>query len=153
MRMTHTVSRLCMAVALILPNAAFAQSAQSDQEVDARMDALFGAHEPYHAFFDRLQRAVAAGDRNAVASMVAYPIAVHRAGKDTTLRTRRDFVAYYPSIFTPKLVDIVARQKYATLFVRDQGAMIGDGEIWFSGVCRDQACTQSDVRITAFNLD
>jgi hypothetical protein len=149
MRLTKALSGLCIAVALAFSGGAFAQT---DQEVDARMDALFGAHEPYRAFFDRLQHAVAAGDKKAVADMVSYPVAVHRAGKETTLRTKRDFIAQYQSIFTPQLVDVVARQKYATLFVRDQGAMIGDGEIWFSGVCRDNACTQSDVKITAFNL-
>lgn len=149
MRLTKALSGLCIAAALICSGAAFAQT---DQDVDARIDALFGAHEPFRAFFDRLQQAVAAGDKNAVADMIAYPIAVHRAGKDTTLRSKRDFIANYPSIFTPQLVDIVARQKYATLFVRDEGAMIGNGEIWFSGVCRDNACKQSDVKITAFNL-
>ncbi|SAL01303.1 hypothetical protein [Caballeronia ptereochthonis] len=149
MRLTGILTGLAVAAALAIPGAAFAQS---DQEVDARMDALVGAHEPYRAFFDRLQHAVAAGDRNAVADMVSYPITVRAAGRKTTLRSKRDFVARYQSIFTPKLVDTVARQKYATLFVRDQGAMIGDGGIWFSGVCRDEACKRSDVRITAFNL-
>ncbi|MDR5782843.1 hypothetical protein QCE63_25895 [Caballeronia sp. LZ065] len=142
-----------LAATLALPAASFAQGAQTETDVDARMDALFGAHEPYRAFFERLQHAVAAGDKKAVAELVSYPVAVHRAGTETTLRTKREFIARYPSIFTPTLVDIVARQKYAALFVRDQGAMIGNGEIWFGGVCRDKACKQSDVKITAFNLD
>jgi hypothetical protein len=149
MRLTKALSGLFIAAALTCSGAAFAQT---DQDVDAHIDALFGAHEPFRAFFDRLQQAVAAGDKNAVADMISYPIAVHRAGKETTLRSKRDFIARYQSIFTPQLVDIVARQKYAMLFVRDQGAMIGNGEIWFSGVCRDNACKQSDVKITAFNL-
>jgi hypothetical protein len=144
------LSSLTVAAALAVSSAgAFAQS---DQEVDARMDALFGAHEPYRAFFDRLKHAVAAGDKNAVAGMIAYPVTMRIGGKKIALRSKRDFVARYASIFTPKLVDIVAGQQYATLFVRDQGAMIGGGEIWFSGVCRDNACQKPDVKIIAFNL-
>ncbi|MDR5817199.1 hypothetical protein QCE62_26715 [Caballeronia sp. LZ033] len=153
MNWTRLLAGIGLAAALALPVATFAQDAQTETDVDARMDALFGAHEPYRAFFDRLQRAVAANDSKAVAALVSYPVAVHRAGTEMTLRTRREFIAHYASIFTPKLVDIVAQQKYAALFVRDQGAMIGNGEIWFSGVCRDKACKQSDVKITAFNLD
>ncbi|KMZ11699.1 hypothetical protein BHUM_04189c [Candidatus Burkholderia humilis] len=114
---------------------------------------LFGKHEPYHAFFDKLKRAVAAKDKNAVAGMVAYPVAVHRANAQIIVRTRKEFLARYDQIFTPKLVDTVGRQDYATLFVRDEGAMIGDGEIWFSSVCRDHACKQPDIKITAFNLE
>jgi hypothetical protein len=144
---------LRLAAALCLTAAVLPVYAQTAQDVDARMDALFGAHEPYHAFFDQLKRAVAAKDKNAVAGMIKYPVAIHHANDQTILRTRKDFLARYDRIFTPKLVDIVARQDYATLFVRDEGAMIGDGEIWFSGVCRDQACKQSDIKIIAFNLN
>jgi hypothetical protein len=144
---------LRLAVALCLTASVLVAHAQTEQDVDARMDALFGAHEPYHAFFDQLKRAVAAKDKNAVAGMIKYPVAVHRANTQVIVRTRKEFLAQYEQIFTPKLVDTVGRQPYATLFVRDEGAMIGDGEIWFSGVCRDQACKQSDIRITAFNLN
>ncbi|WP_250468684.1 hypothetical protein [Caballeronia sp. GAFFF2] len=152
--MFRFLSACCAAAALCgaLPPAA---NAQTDQDVDARIDTLFGAHETYRAFFDKLKQAVAAGDKNAVAAMIHYPIAVHRNsnGDNALLRNKREFVAAYAGIFTPELVDTVAHQQYAKLFVRDQGAMIGDGEIWFSGVCRDDACKDSDVRITAFNLE
>jgi hypothetical protein len=45
----------------------------------------------------------------------------------------------------------VAKQTYATLFANWQGVSIGDGEIWFSGICSNEACKQQTVRITAIN--
>lgn len=127
--------------------------AQTDQAVDSRMDFLFGSHVPYRQFFDQLKQAVARGDKPAVAGMVKYPITVALHGKKVTLRTKRDFVAHYDAIFTPKLVDLVAHQTYATLFSPDQGVMIGGGEIWFSGICRDKACKDVSVKIITLNLD
>lgn len=127
--------------------------AQTDQAVDARMDFLFGSHVPYRQFFGQLQQAVARADKPAVAGMVKYPITVALHGKKVTLRTKRDFVAHYDAIFTPKLVDLVAHQTYATLFSRDQGVMIGGGEIWFSGICRDKTCKDVSIKIITLNLD
>ena len=102
-----------------IPSAVAQSDAQTDQAVDARMDFLFGSHVPYRQFFDQLQQAVARADKPAVAGMVKYPITVALHGKKVTLRTKRDFVAHYDAIFTPKLVDLVAHQTYATLFSRD----------------------------------
>lgn len=127
--------------------------AQTDQAVDSRMDFLFGSHVPYRQFFDQLKQAVARADKPAVAGMVKYPITVALHGKKVTLRTKRDFVAHYDAIFTPKLVDLVAHQTYATLFSRDQGVMIGGGEIWFSGICRDKTCKDVSIKIITLNLD
>jgi hypothetical protein len=39
-------------------------------------------------------------------------------------------------------------QSYGQLFANSQGVMIGDGQVWFGGVCERQSCV---VRIIAFN--
>lgn len=56
-------------------------SAQSSADMNATLDELFGAHRPYHAFFDKLKTAVAADDKEAVASMVDYPFQARINGK------------------------------------------------------------------------
>nr|WKF55942.1 hypothetical protein HUO10_000386 [Paraburkholderia busanensis] len=150
-RYLSSIAAALFAIALTVGNVhpAFAQT---DQEVDSRMDDLFGTHAPYKQFFQQLQQAVAHADKPAVAGMVKYPIKVTLHGKKVTLRTPRDFIAHYDEIFTPALVDVVAKQTYATLFTRDQGVMIGGGEIWFSGICHDKACKDVAVKIITFNL-
>ena len=47
----------------IVLGAAVAVQAQSASEVDGNLDALFGDHVPYKTFFDRLKKAVGAGDK------------------------------------------------------------------------------------------
>lgn len=136
--------RLVVVVAaLIAPATAAAQTAA---DVDASLDGLFGAHQPYHAFFDALKKAVAADDKAAVAAMVDYPFQARIDGKAIELRDAAHFIADYDKIVTAKVKDAVARQTYAALFANWQGVMIGDGEMWFSGVGDANV-----IKITAIN--
>ncbi|MCB4771162.1 hypothetical protein LGR54_21355 [Ancylobacter sp. Lp-2] len=108
--------------------------AQDAGEVNATLDALFGGHEPYQAFFEKLKKAVAADDRAAVAGMVDYPLRTKIDGKTTTVRNAKAFVASYDKIVTPKVRQAVAAQGYASLFANWRGVMIGNGEVWFTGI-------------------
>jgi hypothetical protein len=78
-----------------------------------------------------IQKAVRDGDKNALASMVAYPIKTYFSGKPRTIKNRRTFVKHYGEIIDRKVKDAVARQQAADLFANYQGVMIGDGQIWF----------------------
>lgn len=132
-----------LAAALIAPATVVAQT---KAEVDASLDALFGNHQAYHAFFDALKKAVEANDKAAVAAMVDYPFQARINGKAVKLRDPAHFIADYDKIVTAKVKDAVARQTYATLFANWQGVMVGDGEVWFSGVGDGNV-----IKITAIN--
>lgn len=134
---------IALTAALIAPVTA---TAQTKTEVDASLDALFGNHQPYHAFLDALKKAVAADDKPAVAAMVDYPFQARINGKAVKLRDTAHFVADYDKIVTAKVKDAVAGQTYATLFANWQGVMVGNGEVWFSGVGDGNA-----IKITAIN--
>ena len=136
-----------VATVSLAPHAA----AQSEQEVNARLDALFGDHRPYRAFFAELQAAVAAGDRDALAAMIGYPLSVVIDGSTVTVASRPDFVTRFDRIFTAQVVAAIETQTYATLFARDQGVMIGSGEVWFSGICGETACRLPAVKIIGIN--
>lgn len=142
------LARLCIALAMA---AAAPVAAQSDEETRARLDALFDAHQPYEAFLTRLKDAVAAGDRRSVAAMIAYPLQTRIAGLPVTLAAPEDVVRRYDQLFTPPVVAALERQTFATLFANAQGVMVGDGEVWFSGICDDATCAEVRVGIIAIN--
>lgn len=61
---------------------------------------------------------------------------------------RRD----YDWIFTARVRRAVLAQRFAELFGRDQGVMIGNGELWFDHRCLNAACSRrGPVRIRAIN--
>lgn len=141
---------LVSAISIVL-GAAGAVRAQSAAEVNSNLDTLFGDHAPYAAFFDKLKKAVASGDKATVASMVDYPFQARIKGKAVKIRDQKHFVADYDQIVTSKVKNALASQTYATLFANWQGVMIGDGEVWFNGVCADDSCKQQTVRVIAVN--
>lgn len=141
--MLKQLRMLIVAAVVAVPSLA---GAQTKAEVDASLDGLFGAHQPYVTFFDALKKAVAADDKAAVAAMVDYPFQARINGKSVKLRDTAHFVADYDKIVTAKIKTAVAKQTYETLFANWQGVMIGDGEVWFSGVG-----VKNVVKITAIN--
>lgn len=122
----------------------------ADAQVDAQItNVLGGAPKAYHAVFDNLQKAMAAGDKDGVAALVAYPLEVTVQGKKQRIAGAQELVANWDKVVTPDIVKAVADQKFSTAMVNQDGLMLGDGQVWISGVCRDTACKVSDVRITA----
>ncbi|MER9893265.1 hypothetical protein NKJ40_14385 [Mesorhizobium sp. M0119] len=126
-------------------------SAQSAAEVNGNLDTLFGSHAPYQTFFDKLKKAVGSDDKATVAALVAYPFQARIKGKALKIKDQKQFLTDCDQIITPKVKGAVTKQTYATLFANWQGVSIGDGEIWFSGICSNQACEQQTIRITAIN--
>ncbi len=120
--------------------------AQTAADTDAALDSVFGVHEPYHQFLKTLQKAMAADDKAAVAALVDYPFQARINGKAVKLKDTAHFIADYDKIVTPKIKHAVAGQSYATLFANWQGVMVGDGEVWFSGIDGNEK-----IKITAIN--
>ncbi len=121
--------------------------AQSRDDVNGRIDMLLGAHQQYETLFDTLQAAVEVGDPEAVASLVSYPITVKVGDAELTFDGPEAFASRYADIFTDEIKSAVLGQKYDELFVRDQGVMFGNGQVWLSGICLDEACETSEAKI------
>jgi hypothetical protein len=102
------------------------------------------------SFLASLQQAVRNDDRQAVASLVSYPITVRIDGAPTTLADPAAFTAQYPEVMTEPVRAAIAAAEPATLFANSDGVMVGRGELWFGGVYEDGAKTY-DIRIVGIN--
>ncbi|MER9336477.1 hypothetical protein NKJ06_21195 [Mesorhizobium sp. M0293] len=140
-----------LALGLISAIGAGSALAQSVADVNSNLDTLFGNHAQYQTFFDQLKKAVGSDAKATVATMFDYPFQARIKGKALKIRDAKQFVADYDQIITGKVKAAVVKQTYGTLFANSQGVMIGDGEVWFSGICSDNSCKQQTVRITAIN--
>jgi len=119
--------------------------------MDARLDLLFGEHDPYRAFLGQLQAAVAADERVRVAGMVSYPLKTKIHGHVVRIGTTQQFLAHYDQLLPQATRTLLAAQSYEELFVNSQGVMIGSGQLWFSGICNDALCSRRTIKIIAFN--
>jgi hypothetical protein len=114
--------------------AAQAQTAASSQPCPGSTVDLQGADvaRRSRAFLSELQTAVSQGDKAQVAAMVSYPVLVIQGGRKTRIKTKAEFLSQYDAIFDAHVRQAIAHQSARCLFGNYQGAMIGDGEVWFS---------------------
>ena len=134
------------------PQVAKPDALPTKADVDARLDRLYGAHQPYADFLAALQKASAANDKQAIANMVHYPFSTMLAARRKVLKTPKAFLARYDDIMTPKVRAAIAAQTYETLFSNSNGLMIGSGQVWFTGKCVDATCAKpARIGISAIN--
>ena len=97
--------------------------------------------EVVHRGAARFWRAVKAGDRTTVAAQLRYPAAVSVDGKPRRLYAPKDLLAVYDKVFTKDFVGAILDSTPRYMFVRDEGAMLGNGWVWFG----------ADGKVTALN--
>src|SRR5262245_37156965 len=122
-------------------------TAQTVEDVNGSIEIVLGDHTRFEDAFAALQTGVTDEDYEAVAALVSYPITVRSASEDLIVETPEAFVEHYDAIMTEEIIDAIVRQSYETLFVNGEGIMFGDGQVWMSGVCADDACENWTVKV------
>lgn len=135
------------------PNRETNRSAERAEAADAQTAPDWVAKDrAYPAFLTQLQTAVRKDDRGAVIKLIALPLRVNSNGKSQVYRNAASVRADFDEIFTPQVRQAILNQKFNRLFGRDQGLMIGDGQVWFDHTCPNAHCSPpGPVRITAIN--
>jgi hypothetical protein len=141
------MSKLLMAIIAALTLIAAPALAQTDADVDARIDMVLGDHAAYREAFDAIQAAVAAKDGAAFAAWVSYPITVVADGEEMVIGSTEQFAEHFDTIVTDEIATAITGQKWADLFVNDQGLMFGNGQVWVNGICKDETCATFDVKV------
>jgi len=124
-----------------------AAAANSDAEMDKAIDDALGDHATYRRVMEDFQKAVAAKDATAASALVHYPIDVEIAGKKTQLKNPSAFVKEYDKFMTPDIAKAITGTRYADAFANYKGVMLGRGEVWINGICKDSACKNVDVKV------
>lgn len=77
----------------------------------------------------------AAKDRDFVylASQIHYPFTTYHVGKVIkTYNNQSDVLSDSKNLFTPQVLQAIESQRCQDIFFRDQGVMIGDGQVWLT---------------------
>ena len=86
--------------------------------------------EAFLKYLGDLKTAAAAKDSKALARLVIFPLRVNASPKKKTLKNEADLKKHFSAAFTDKVLKAIAAQEAEQIFCRDQGAMIGNGEVW-----------------------
>ncbi|MCW8086219.1 hypothetical protein [Sabulicella glaciei] len=82
-----------------------------------------------YAGFRTVRAAYRSGDMALIARVVDFPLTLGGARR-RTIRIAAELAAARDAILHPAIREVVSRQAFNDLFVRDQGAMFGNGEVW-----------------------
>lgn len=104
--------------------------------IGARNDAV--VNDGAAAFWRALKR----GDRARVAACLAYPIAVRLDGRTRRLKSAAELLPHFDAIFTPEYTARILKAMPRNMFVRDEGAMLGSGWVWFNAAGKVSALSQ-----------
>lgn len=121
--------------------------AQTDEDVTGLLSLHFGDAAPFVEAIDAIRAAVEADDAEAFASWISYPFRVTVDGEAYAFEGPDGVVEHYQSMMTDEIRTAIVEQQYKDLFVNSEGVMYGDGQLWLSGICADDACERFDVRI------
>lgn len=110
-----------------------AQRASCD--VNANLD-MAGITNPdsVGVFLETLRQALETNDNRKIASLIRYPLRLYKTG--TVIKTydnKDSLLADFGSVFSPGMRSAIQAAQCADIFVNYQGAMIGNGEVWFDG--------------------
>jgi hypothetical protein len=72
------------------------------------------------------------GRKSRVAAAVAYPALAGVGHKRILLRNASALMRHYNEIFSPAMIESIRQAKTHDLFSRDQGVMLGNGQVWFN---------------------
>jgi hypothetical protein len=122
--------RRSMDLPLRSPEAGFSRPKLAP-EIDANYRAQnFDPLEAYYGF-RRVKAAFRSGDLALLGRVTHYPLTV--TGKiRRTIRNRDQLVAAKNTILDPHIREVVANATFETIFVRDKGMMLGQGEVWIT---------------------
>lgn len=115
---------------VLTPEAGFSRPKLSP-ELEASYRSLnFDPLEAYYSF-RRVKAAVRSNDVQLLPRVTNYPLAV--TGKiRRSIRDREQLMAAKDMVLNPRIREVAANSTFDTVFVRDKGMMLGEGEVWIT---------------------
>jgi hypothetical protein len=97
-----------------------------------------------------IHNALGANDPSMITDLIWYPlIGCNRCG-GRTVKTPNDFIKLYHDKMNEKTRSKLFSQKPEELFINYEGVMFGNGEIWFSKLCKNNDPQSCNIYIDMF---
>ncbi|SMQ70274.1 hypothetical protein SAMN06295905_1861 [Devosia lucknowensis] len=128
---------------LALASTSMPATAQSEEEVYDSIESIHGNADGFFEVLSLLQDAVMFGDPVTFGQYAFFPLAVNVGGESYEVLQPDDLTADFDNIFTPEVQQAVLEQDPADLVVTSEGVGVGNGAVWITNVCLDDACEET----------
>ena len=112
------------------PRAGFSRPKLSREIEASYRDLNFDPLEAYYGF-RRVRAAFRSDDVELIARVAHYPLVVKGKAR-RTIRNPDQLIAAKEIVMDSRVREVVAKSTFETVFVRDKGIMLGEGEVWIT---------------------
>lgn len=120
--------------------------------VDFRVKEVAGLQpDDVKSFLESLKKSVKAGEKGYLCNVARYPLRYFENKKRKSVNGPVQFLKKYKLIFTDNVKHAIESQQYQDLFVDSEGIMLGNGEVWISGIVEKTTPPKTDIKIIAIN--
>lgn len=142
---------LSVATALALTLLAVPASAQSEEDVIARIESIHGDFEGFSEAFALMQDAFLFGDPTTIADLGEYPLTVSANGEVYDILEPQDLVDNFDTLLTQQTIQGLSSQDFDDLIVTSDGVGFANGALWMTNICTDDSCSETYWAIIAIN--
>ncbi|SIQ17588.1 hypothetical protein SAMN05880582_1011006 [Rhizobium sp. RU20A] len=147
----RSASWLAIGLAAVLLLPPVTAEAGSQEDVEARIEAMHGNMDDFWQTFDGLRESARGHDAESIAAFAEYPLTVNANGETYDIQSARDFVDNFDAIVTQDTLDAITGVDIGDLLVNGDGVAIGDGTVWLAAICDNSDCSATHWAITAIN--
>ena len=121
--------------------------ADEDMEVHDRIEQVLGSADDLDQPLLAVREAVVNDDAAALAEFVEFPLRT----SDGEIADADELADQFDSVITPAAKKAIGRMQYRDLIVNSDGVGMGNGAIWMSPICEDNACETSHWAVISIN--
>ena len=136
---------------VLIASAPLPAAAQSEEDVHASIEDIHGNADGFFEVFSLLQDAVMFGDPVTFGQYSFFPLTVNANGETYDVLEEQDLVDNFDMLVMPETLQAVLEQDVDQLIVTSEGVGIGNGAVWISNICLDDACEETQWGIIAIN--
>lgn len=133
-----------LALALLTPAMA------SEEEVYANIEAIHGDADGFFEIFAGVQDATMVNPVD-IAGYAFYPLTINANGETYDILEEQDFIDNFDSLILPETLETIGSQDVDDLIVTSEGVGLGNGAMWITNVCLDDACNETQWGILSIN--
>ncbi|UYO00945.1 MAG: hypothetical protein KIT02_07015 [Devosia sp.] len=125
--------------------------AQDEEAVWDNIENIHGNADGFFEVFGLLQDALMFGDPVTFGQYGLFPMAISANGEVYDVLEPEDLVDNFDMLVSADTQQAILEQDVADLIVTSEGVGIGNGAMWITNICLDDACAETQWGIFSIN--
>lgn len=127
-----------------------APASASEEEVYANIEAIHGDADGFFEVFAGVQDATMFNPVD-ITGYAIYPLTINANGETYDILEEQDFIDNFDDLILPETLEAIGSQDVDDLIVTSEGVGLGNGAMWITNICLDDACTDTQWGILSIN--